>query len=82
MELKSLTPQLAAVLRDLGVSYDPKRLAEALKGKQLDVTTRGAQVSSSSTGAAVVALVARAERDVAVCAAGGSYAGRLCVEDS
>lgn len=44
MDLKSLTPQLAGVLRDMGVSYDPHRLADALKGKQLDVTARGAQV--------------------------------------
>ena len=50
MDLKSLTPQLAGVLRDMGVSYDPKRLADALRGKQLDVTARGAQVAATLGG--------------------------------
>ena len=44
MDLKSLGPKVSGVLRDMGVTYDPQRLAEALRGRELDLTSRGTKV--------------------------------------
>ena len=48
MDLKSLGPKVAGVLRDMGVSYDPYRLSEALRGRELDLTSRGTKVRGRS----------------------------------
>ena len=48
MDLKSLGPKVSGVLRDMGVTYDPQRLAEALRGRELDLTSRGTKVPALS----------------------------------
>ena len=45
MELKNQGPELAAVLRDMGVNYNPRRLANALKGRELEVSARAVRVT-------------------------------------
>ena len=45
MDVKALSRNLSSTLREMGVKYDPERLAAALKGHELDLTTRAARVA-------------------------------------
>ena len=47
MELDSLTPELPQLLVDMGVRYDPDRLAEALSGRRAELAARSVQVAAS-----------------------------------
>lgn len=42
---KSSGTELAAVLKEMGVSYNPSRLANALKGRELEVSTRALRIT-------------------------------------
>lgn len=44
MELQALTPELPQLLREIGVNYDPDRLAEVLATRQLQVSGRAIRV--------------------------------------
>ena len=45
MDVKAISRNLAATLRDMGARYDFERLAQALKGHELELTSRAAQVT-------------------------------------
>ena len=48
MELKRDTGmELAAVLREMGISYDPQRLASALRGRELEISARALRITYS-----------------------------------
>ena len=57
MELRSLAPNLPALLAEMGVSYDPERLALALKGREIELSSRAVQVASMLGGC--IAAVAK-----------------------
>lgn len=46
MELQALTPELPQLLREIGVKYDPDRLAEVLSTRQLEVSGRAIRVAT------------------------------------
>ena len=39
--------ELAAVLREMGISYDPQRLASALRGRELEISARALRITYS-----------------------------------
>ncbi len=45
MEVKDTGPGMASVLQEMGVSYNPRRLAKALKGRQLEVNARALRIT-------------------------------------
>ena len=57
MELRSLAPNLPALLAEMGVSYDPERLALALKGREMELSSRAVQVATMLGGC--IAAVAK-----------------------
>ena len=57
MELRSLAPNLPALLAEMGVSYDPERLALALKGREIELSSRAVQVATMLGGC--IAAVAK-----------------------
>lgn len=61
MDVKTISRSLSAILRDMGVQYDPARLASALKGHQFDIAARAAQVAITlgSFGARVAKVCPR-----------------------
>ena len=50
MELSSLTPDLPALLADMGACYDPERLAAALADRPGDLAARALRVATSLGG--------------------------------
>ena len=38
-------PQITSVMEEMGTRYDPRRLADALKGKDLEVSARGFRIT-------------------------------------
>lgn len=50
MELRSLTPDMPQLLSEMGINYDPQRLADALKGREVEITGRAAQVATQLGG--------------------------------
>jgi hypothetical protein len=62
MELNTLTPEMTELLRDMGISYDPERLSEALSSRQLELNARAVIVTAKLGGFA--ASVARVRRSV------------------
>lgn len=69
MDVKAISQDVAATLRDMGPDYDPDRLARALKGHEYQLTSRAAQVTLALGGFAArvakvgaVALSAMAEK--------------------
>ena len=45
MEVRDTGPGLASILQEMGVNYDPHRLAKALKGRQLEINTRALRIT-------------------------------------
>lgn len=45
MEVRDTGPGMASVLQEMGVSYNPRRLANALKGRQLEINTRALRIT-------------------------------------
>ncbi|PRW44567.1 putative aarF domain-containing kinase chloroplastic [Chlorella sorokiniana] len=50
MELSSLTPELPKLLAEMGVKYDPERLAAALSSRPADLAARSVQVAAKLGG--------------------------------
>ena len=50
MELRTLTPDMPALLAEMGVSYNPDKLAEALKGREVEISARGVKVATTFAG--------------------------------
>ena len=55
MELRSIAPDLPALLADMGVSYDPERLSQALKGREIEISARAVKVATM-LGACIAAV--------------------------
>lgn len=47
MELNSITPELPQLLTDMGLKYDPVRLASALRNKRTELYKRALRISAS-----------------------------------
>lgn len=45
MEVKDTGPGMASVLQEMGVRYNPRRLANALKGRQLEINARALRIT-------------------------------------
>lgn len=45
MEVRDTGPGMASILREMGVSYNPRRLANALKGRQLEINARALRIT-------------------------------------
>ena len=45
MEVKDTGPGLASVLQEMGVQYNPVRLANALRGRQLEINARALRIT-------------------------------------
>ena len=45
MEVRDTGPGMASILQEMGVSYNPQRLANALKGRQLEVNARALRIT-------------------------------------
>ena len=45
MEVRDTGPGMASILQEMGVSYNPRRLANALKGRQLEINTRALRIT-------------------------------------
>lgn len=45
MELQTLTPELPQLLREIGVKYDPDRLAQVLSSRKLEIGGRALRVA-------------------------------------
>ena len=50
MELSTLTPALPALLLEMGVTYDPDRLAAALSARPLELAARAVKVAAALGG--------------------------------
>ncbi|KAK9815500.1 hypothetical protein WJX72_004714 [[Myrmecia] bisecta] len=61
MELNTLTPELPALLMEMGIRYDPNRLAEVLRGRWMEVNARALRVAAT-----LGAFFARVAKDYAV----------------
>jgi hypothetical protein len=61
MELKTLTPELPQLLMEIGVNYDPDRLAAVLSSRQLEINARAVQVAAVLGGFIVRLLQVRIE---------------------
>eukprot|EP00884_Botryococcus_braunii_P007201 jgi/Botrbrau1/16482/Bobra.0142s0076.1 len=46
MELQTLTPELPQLLREIGVKYDPDRLAQVLSSRKLEIGGRAVRVAA------------------------------------
>jgi hypothetical protein len=46
MELQTLTPELPQLLREIGVKYDPDRLARVLSSRKLEIGGRAVRVAA------------------------------------
>ncbi|CAL5221960.1 g4241 [Coccomyxa viridis] len=55
MELRSIAPDLPALLAEMGVSYDPDRLSQALKGREIEISARAVKVATM-LGACIAAV--------------------------
>ncbi len=55
MELRSIAPDLPALLAEMGVSYDPERLSLALKGREIEISARAVKVATM-LGACIAAV--------------------------
>ena len=76
MELQSLTPDMPALLMEMGVRYDPQRLADALAVRQVEIASRAVQVAAALGGCiANVAKVPSGPRAGAHVATEGTSAG-------
>ena len=62
MELRSIAPDLPALLADMGVSYEPERLALALKGREIELSSRAVKVATMLGG--FIAAVAKVTTSV------------------
>ncbi|KAL4858875.1 Protein ACTIVITY OF BC1 COMPLEX KINASE 3 [Chlorella vulgaris] len=60
MELNTLTPELPALLAEMGISYDPQRLADALANRPTELAARSVRVAASLGG-----FIARVLADMA-----------------
>ena len=60
MELRSLTPDMPALLMEMGVAYDPQRLADVLADREVEVAARAVAVATQLGGC--VAAVAKVGR--------------------
>ncbi len=56
MELRTLTPDLPALLSEMGVQYNPGKLADALKGREVEISARAVKVATT-LGACIVNVV-------------------------
>jgi len=45
MELDTITPDTASLLQELGVNYDPQRLADALESRSFEINARAVKVA-------------------------------------
>lgn len=45
MELDSTGPEMAAVMREMGVKYNPRRLANALRGRRVEIGARAIRIT-------------------------------------
>lgn len=45
-----LTPDMPALLTEMGVNYNPAKLAEALKGREVEISARAVKVASTLAG--------------------------------
>jgi hypothetical protein len=61
MELDTLTPDLPALLLEMGIRYDPERLADTLSSKWPQVYGRAVRIATSLGG-----FIARVARDYAL----------------
>jgi hypothetical protein len=61
MELNSLTPELPQLLIELGIQYDPERLADHLSSRWLQVYARAVRIAASLGG-----FIARVAQDYAL----------------
>jgi hypothetical protein len=50
MELSTLTPELPSLLAEMGVRYDPERLAAALSSRPTELAARSLRVAASLGG--------------------------------
>jgi len=57
MELRSLAPDLPTLLAEMGVTYDPERLAQALQGREVEIAARAVKVATMLGGC--IAAVAK-----------------------
>ena len=55
MELGNTGPEMAAVLQEMGVRYNPRRLANALRGRNLEISTRAIRITYT-LGKFIIAL--------------------------
>ena len=55
MELRSIAPDLPSLLAEMGVSYNPERLAQALTGREIEISSRAVQVATM-LGACIAAV--------------------------
>lgn len=53
MELKTLTPDMPALLTEMGVKYDPAKLALALQGREVEISARAVKVATMLGGCIV-----------------------------
>lgn len=60
MELRSLTPDMPALLAEMGARYDPQRLAAVLADREVEIAARAVQVATQLGGC--VAAVAKVGR--------------------
>lgn len=47
MELNTITPELPILLKEMGINYDPERLADVLGKKRIKLYKRAIQTSTS-----------------------------------
>ncbi|GMH40760.1 hypothetical protein BSKO_08664 [Bryopsis sp. KO-2023] len=47
MELNTLTPEMPALLKEMGVSYDPEKLSEVMNTRQSELYVRAARVAGT-----------------------------------
>ena len=45
MELDKTGPEMAAILQEMGVKYNPRRLANALRGRNVEISTRAIRIT-------------------------------------
>jgi len=59
MELKTLTPDMPALLTEMGVKYDPAKLALALQGREVEISARAVKVATMLGGCIISVVKAR-----------------------
>lgn len=50
MELSNLTPEMPALLKEMGSSYDPEKLTRIMNARGADLYLRAAQIASAFGG--------------------------------